>query len=220
MAQHSAVVYFFALCILWILSPTLSYRFSELLETHAVNTYGQFLDENEELLKELPPPLAAVEYYSFGSTDPYYGEFQTAAISRGGGIRRPGANMTSLYSVFKAIQSDEGDHVHTMGQCLDARSAVRSASMENRILFGSSLLALGYIVTGGGSTLLDSLSTQGVEGLAGGEAIQLAGIIGIGKQLLGGADQSIPEDIFWLDSFWEGISQVISPILELFSRLF
>jgi len=71
LAQHSAIVYYALLCILWAVSPSLSYKFSELLESHAVNTYGVLLDENEEVLKELPPSLAAVEYYCFGSSDPF-----------------------------------------------------------------------------------------------------------------------------------------------------
>jgi ubiquinol oxidase len=86
-AQHSAIVYFYVLCVLWAVSPSLSYRFSELLETHAVNTYGTFLDDNEELLKELPPSLAAVEYYSFGISDPFYAEFQTSALAKGMEVR-------------------------------------------------------------------------------------------------------------------------------------
>jgi ubiquinol oxidase len=85
-AQHSAIVYFVVLCILWMVSPSLSYKFSELLETHAVNTYGQFLNENESNLKTLPPTLAAIEYYAFGAADPFYGEFQTAALSTGGEV--------------------------------------------------------------------------------------------------------------------------------------
>jgi ubiquinol oxidase len=87
LAQHSAVVYYFVLCGLWALSPSLSYRFSELLETHAVNTYGQFLDENEASLKELPPSFAAVKYYAFGSSDPFYAEFQTTALAQGHEVR-------------------------------------------------------------------------------------------------------------------------------------
>jgi len=83
LAQHSAIVYYALLCILWAVSPSLSYKFSELLESHAVNTYGVLLDENEEVLKELPPSLAAVEYYCFGSSDPFYAEFQTLALANG-----------------------------------------------------------------------------------------------------------------------------------------
>jgi ubiquinol oxidase len=82
LAQHSAIVYYYVLCGLWALSPSLSYRFSELLETHAVNTYGQFIDENEASLKELPPSFAAVKYYAFGSSDPFYAEFQTTALGK------------------------------------------------------------------------------------------------------------------------------------------
>ena len=33
------------------------------LQAHAVSTYGQFLDQNEEALKSLPPPQVALEYY-------------------------------------------------------------------------------------------------------------------------------------------------------------
>jgi hypothetical protein len=87
LAQHSAVVYYFVLNGLWALSPSLSYRFSELLETHAVNTYGQFIDENEASLKELPPSLAAVKYYAFGSSDPFYAEIQTTAMAQGQEVR-------------------------------------------------------------------------------------------------------------------------------------
>ena len=83
MAQHSAFVYFGVLTLLWAVSPTLAYKFSELLETHAVDTYGQFVDENEEILKTLPPSLAAIEYYTLGISDPLFGEYQTAASEKG-----------------------------------------------------------------------------------------------------------------------------------------
>ena len=33
---------------------------------HAVDTYEEFIEENAELLKTLPPPLVAVEYYKSG----------------------------------------------------------------------------------------------------------------------------------------------------------
>jgi hypothetical protein len=146
MAQHSAIVYFIVLCFLWALSPSLSYRFSELLETHAVNTYGQFLDENEEILKKLPPPIAAVEYYSFGTSDPFYAEFQTSALAEGRDIRRPGTNMKSLYDTFVAIRADEGDHVSTMNACLDPSVSMRSPSLERKILYGAALVALAATV--------------------------------------------------------------------------
>ena len=90
MAQHSAIIYY-VVCLLWMASPSLSYKFSEMLETHAVHTYGQFLDENREDLKKLPPSLAAIEYYAFGAFDSFYAEFQTAALSSGGEVSRQGS---------------------------------------------------------------------------------------------------------------------------------
>lgn len=83
LAQHAAILYYLVLCVLWLLSPSLSFFFSRCLETHAVHTYGQFLEENEEALKNLPPPLTAIEYYTCGSSDPYYVEFQIASVATG-----------------------------------------------------------------------------------------------------------------------------------------
>lgn len=160
LAQHSAIVYFTVLCLLWAISPTLSYKFSEMLETHAVHTYGQFMDENEDLLKELPPSLAAVEYYTFGSSDPFYAEFQTSALAQGKDIRRPGSNMTSLYDVFHAIRDDEADHVSTMEACLDSDTVLRSLSIEKQALLGVALATVASIAisAGAGAGLWDTTS--------------------------------------------------------------
>jgi ubiquinol oxidase len=86
-SQHSAMVYYIVLCILWAMSPTLAYKFSELLESHAVNTYGGFVEENKDLLKTLPPSMAAIQYYSLGGADPFFGEYQTTALATGGEVR-------------------------------------------------------------------------------------------------------------------------------------
>jgi len=150
MAQHSAIAYYIGLSILFAISPSLSYKFSELLETHAVDTYGQFVDENEERLKKMPPSLAAVEYYTVGVSDPMFGEYQTSAIAAGTDIRKSGTNMTSLYDVFVAIRSDEGDHVGTMKACLDPNVPVISPSLETRFLTGVALSsAVGYLLSSG-----------------------------------------------------------------------
>jgi hypothetical protein len=142
-------------------SPSLSYKFSEMLETHAVDTYGQFIDENEEKLKKLPPSMIAVEYYTVGLSDPMFGEYQTrhgtvqggdsseavASILRGkdgqriNGVRKPGTNMKSLYDVFTAIRNDEGDHVNTMQSCLDPSAPTLSSGLESRVLTGVALAA-------------------------------------------------------------------------------
>lgn len=39
----------------YLVSPFLAYNFSELIESHAVDTYSEFLETNKELLQSLPP---------------------------------------------------------------------------------------------------------------------------------------------------------------------
>ncbi|KAL7567947.1 hypothetical protein ACA910_019657 [Epithemia clementina (nom. ined.)] len=141
-AQHASIIYYVVLLLLWAVSPSLSYKFSELLETHAVNTYGVFTDENEALLKELPPSQAAVEYYTSSHNDPFYAEFQTTALSTEKELRTPGKHMLSLYDVFTAIRDDEGDHVGTMQACLDPEATLRSASLEKRLVTAVALASV------------------------------------------------------------------------------
>ena len=38
--QHAAILYYFILTGLFFVSPQLAYNFSELIEAHAVDTYG------------------------------------------------------------------------------------------------------------------------------------------------------------------------------------
>ena len=70
---------------MWLLSPSIAYNFSQLIEAHAVDTYGEFRDANEELLKTLPPPQIAMAYYCGDDMD-YFDEFQSAQAK---GARRP-----------------------------------------------------------------------------------------------------------------------------------
>ncbi|KAJ9518719.1 hypothetical protein QJQ45_018695 [Haematococcus lacustris] len=88
-------------------------RSSVYCEAHAVDTYGEFLDANEPLLKSLAPPLVAAEYYR--SCDLYlFDEFQTSNATP----RTP--PLENLYDVFCAIKEDEGEHVKTMHACVDS----------------------------------------------------------------------------------------------------
>ncbi|KAF6253734.1 alternative oxidase-domain-containing protein [Scenedesmus sp. NREL 46B-D3] len=114
MAQHAAIIYYIILVGLFSFSPQLAYNFSELIEAHAVDTYGEFADANEELLKTLPPPLVAAQYYLSGD---YYlfDEFQTSQA--GSTLRTP--KCDNLYDVFINIRDDEGEHVKTMAACQD-----------------------------------------------------------------------------------------------------
>uniref|UniRef100_A0A7S2LGM5 Ubiquinol oxidase n=1 Tax=Leptocylindrus danicus TaxID=163516 RepID=A0A7S2LGM5_9STRA len=162
LAQHSAIIYYWVLVLLWLVSPTWAYKFSELLETHAVHTYSQFLDDNEALLKELPPPLAAVEYYTLGTTDPLFQDYKTPHFSASdeedefeSRKSSPGENMTSLYYVFENIRNDEGEHVNSMKACLDPNIAVMSKLMKRVLLAGFSLAAsVGYVISGTAEDIL------------------------------------------------------------------
>eukprot|EP00899_Mesostigma_viride_P025321 jgi/Mesvir1/5974/Mv00728-RA.1 len=129
-ARHSAIAYYMILCLLWLISPSLAYNFSELIEAHAVDTYEQFRDENAELLKTLPPPPVIHQYYT--GTDMYmFDEFQT---SRAPGSRRP--KCRNLYDVFTNIADDEAEHVKTMAECQDTIVA-----SPNKIAMAAAALA-------------------------------------------------------------------------------
>lgn len=74
---------------------------------------AQFFEENEDILKTLPPPLAAVAYYR-GDDVYMFDAFMTAAVEP----RRPSCN--NLYETFVNIRDDEGEHVKTMNACVNA----------------------------------------------------------------------------------------------------
>mmetsp|Transcript_28789 Transcript_28789/g.112239 ORF Transcript_28789/g.112239 Transcript_28789/m.112239 type:complete len:200 (-) Transcript_28789:167-766(-) len=113
LANHAAVVYFWILVITYFVSPSTSYKFSELVENHAADTYEQFYKENEELLKTIPAPDIAKQYYERG--DLYmFDVFQTESPL---GSRRP--TCDNLYDVFVNIWGDEKEHVKTMEACSD-----------------------------------------------------------------------------------------------------
>ncbi|XRA97023.1 ubiquinol oxidase [Pycnococcus provasolii] len=126
LGQHSAIIYYWVLVAMWLISPTLAYNFSELIEMHAVDTYGEFLDANAELLKTLPAPPITQYYYT--SETYMFDEFQTRQPA---GARRP--QVENLYDVFEAIRDDEAEHVATMADCQDKDFLVRSPNYEKAV---------------------------------------------------------------------------------------
>lgn len=63
MAQHASIAYYFILILAWVVSPTLAYNFSELIEAHAVDTYAEFAESNKAILETLGAPKVARDYY-------------------------------------------------------------------------------------------------------------------------------------------------------------
>ena len=51
LAQHGAIFYYWVLVLFFLVDPRFSYNFSRLLEMHAVDTYGEFVDANAEVLE-------------------------------------------------------------------------------------------------------------------------------------------------------------------------
>eukprot|EP00599_Poterioochromonas_sp_BG-1_P004338 CAMPEP_0173148890 /NCGR_PEP_ID=MMETSP1105-20130129/9995_1 /TAXON_ID=2985 /ORGANISM="Ochromonas sp., Strain BG-1" /LENGTH=516 /DNA_ID=CAMNT_0014063643 /DNA_START=35 /DNA_END=1585 /DNA_ORIENTATION=- len=138
LAKHASVVYFFLLIVMWVLSPSLAYNFSELIEAHAVDTYAEFADANKEVLQSMAAPVIAKEYYE--ALDLYvFDEFQT---NRPKGSRRP--IIRNLYDVVCNIRDDEAEHVQTMRQCQDPDAVVRSPNTEAAAFLA---LAAGVLVT-------------------------------------------------------------------------
>ena len=123
LGYHVAIGYYWILNVVFFFSPRIAYQFMELLEAHAVDTYGTFVVQNRERLAELPAPDVATSYYSSG--DLYlFDDFQVSTPPE---TRRP--DCETLLDVFTNIAIDEGEHVKTMQACQDyARIGARVVS--------------------------------------------------------------------------------------------
>ena len=53
LSLHSHTGYYWILNVVFFFSPRIAYQFMELLEAHAVDTYGTFVVQNRERLAEL-----------------------------------------------------------------------------------------------------------------------------------------------------------------------
>jgi hypothetical protein len=111
--------------------------------------------------------------------------------------------MNSLYDVFCAIRADEGDHVSTMTACLDPTVAVRSPSIERRVLTGLALAAAASVVLSAtGAFVPTDVALDGttVEGLATGSAGMFEGIsagaAALAAQIMGGASQGASDTAY------------------------
>lgn len=107
LAQHTAVLYYWAVVVLYFIQPSLAYNLSEQIEKHAYETYDGFIKQNAEILKTLPAPKIAQEYYETKTF--MFDDFQSC---RDPGTRRP--VIRNLYDVFFNIRNDEAEHFKTM----------------------------------------------------------------------------------------------------------
>lgn len=111
LARHVALLYYWIIVVLYLVSPRSAYHFMELVEQEAYQTYNAFLHAHAEELKGQPAPQIAINYYRDG--DLYmFDEFQSARVPE---ERRPAVD--NLYDVFINIRDDEMEHVKTMVAC-------------------------------------------------------------------------------------------------------
>tara|TARA_Y100000389_G_C17450690_1_gene514579 strand:- start:457 stop:1368 length:912 start_codon:yes stop_codon:yes gene_type:complete len=87
LATHGGMAYYGVLLILFMISPRTAYLSSELLEMHAVDTYTEFYESNETILKQLPPTQEGLNYFRYAD---------------------------NLYDIFYQISKDEYDHALSM----------------------------------------------------------------------------------------------------------
>jgi ubiquinol oxidase len=111
LARTTALIYYWIIVLVYMVSSKSAYHFMELVEEHAYASYDKFLNAEAESLKQQSAPNVALQYYRDG--DLYmFDEFQTAHTAAS---RRP--VIDNLYDVFVAIRDDEMEHVKTMVAC-------------------------------------------------------------------------------------------------------
>jgi len=190
-AQHSALVYYFACLLLWLISPTLAYNFSELIEAHAVDTYSEFVDSNEDVLRSLPPPAIAVSFYAAQPVDAHdeaHGEVAFGEVAAHGEVAAD-PPLTSLYDVFCRIRDDEARHVTSMMSCQDGTVRARARIVELGAMLAASLILV--------ETTLTVETVETVEQLAEQAPIvqQVAGEVEKVEQQLAGEVQQVEQQV-------------------------
>lgn len=82
-AQHSALAYYWACVVLYLVHPRAAYYIMELIEDHAYKTYSAYVKCNGQWLKTQPAPAIAKKYYE--SEDMYlFDSFHTAIPTTAG----------------------------------------------------------------------------------------------------------------------------------------
>ena len=88
---HVAIGYYWILILVFLGSPRVAYQF---MEAHAVDTYGIYVRENGERLRELPPPSVARSHYKTGDLYLFH-DFQVCRVP--GSRRLPCDNLLEVF---------------------------------------------------------------------------------------------------------------------------
>lgn len=95
-SQHIAVIYYWIVIVIYLINPSACYDLNYHVEKHAFQTYDGHLNKNADILKNLPVPEVAKEYYD--------------------SLNKP---VDTLYDVFVNIRDDELEHSAMMFKLRD-----------------------------------------------------------------------------------------------------
>lgn len=144
LASYIAFFYYWIVVFLYMVNPAIAYDLNKHVETHAYESYNEFLKTNGEELKQFPPPTIAKDYYQgknmhmfdafhqrsiahllpseANSTDSAHtaqGDGQGESVSVEEKVKRTEEGyrrplIQSLFDVFYNIREDEREHAQTM----------------------------------------------------------------------------------------------------------
>ena len=133
-AEHGALFVHLTIVHLWILSPSIAYRFAQMIESHAFHTYDAFLDQNESALKSMPVPSIS------GGADTSLDE-------------------SNLYEMFSRFKEDNAIHSMRLTESYYPSVMFNAADSEKKLFLGLFvvLMALNFLPSGLGDGTLAAL---------------------------------------------------------------
>lgn len=122
LAQHIAFFYYWVVVVLYVVSPATAYHLNQCVEEHAYETYTDFIEKNELVLKSAPAPEVAIQYYQNDVLFNHPDEANIYSNVVSGGdekvipiVERP-KKIETLHDTFVNIRADEAVHARTMKQ--------------------------------------------------------------------------------------------------------
>lgn len=132
-AEHAALLAHTTIVHLWFLSPSLAYRFAQMIESHAFHTYDAFLEQNESALKLMP-------LSSTSDTDTKTAE-------------------SNLYEMFSSFKEENSIHSMRLTEAYYLPVVLNAADSEKKLFLGLfvTLIALNFLPSGLGDGTFASL---------------------------------------------------------------